>query len=182
MSEFTGLVDAYKGGGQSLDRLLTEVERLLAGQGRNSIASIAKELGNYSLPPHVVILIKEQLILGGGDTIVRAPTKDKAYFARSSDGNCRSRREGETLNERFELIKRVGSGGMSTVYKALDRLMLTQDDQDPYVAVKVLNRRFSADPGGCTYSSKRRPTAGTSSIGTSSRCMSCSEMALRSIS
>lgn len=148
MSKFTQLVDAYKGDVQSLDRLLIEVDRLLAGQDRDSITSIAKELGNFSLPPHVITSIKNQLILSDNDTTVRVPTDSASHSLPLPNGNYRSRREGETLNRRFELIKRVGSGGMSTVYKALDRLKLTLDDQDPYVAVKVLNRRFSMDPRG----------------------------------
>ncbi len=46
------------------------------------------------------------------------------------------------LNGRFQLIECVGAGGMSTVYKALDR----HDAPDRYIAVKVLNPRFQADP------------------------------------
>ena len=53
--------------------------------------------------------------------------------------------ECDTLNGRFELIKRVGTGGMGTVYKALDRSKLLLDGQQPYVAVKILNRQFRAD-------------------------------------
>ncbi|MGH8578585.1 MAG: protein kinase domain-containing protein [Gammaproteobacteria bacterium] len=50
--------------------------------------------------------------------------------------------EGDTLNGRYELIKCVGTGGVSTVYKALDRHKLLADDSNPYVAVKILNRKF----------------------------------------
>ncbi|MGH8580894.1 MAG: serine/threonine-protein kinase, partial [Gammaproteobacteria bacterium] len=51
---------------------------------------------------------------------------------------------GSLLNGRFQLIECVGVGGMSAVYKAVDRLVL--DEAEPYVAVKVLNPRFQADP------------------------------------
>lgn len=47
--------------------------------------------------------------------------------------------EGALLNGRFELIECVGAGGMSTVYKALDRRKLV------YLAVKILNPRFAPD-------------------------------------
>jgi serine/threonine protein kinase len=53
---------------------------------------------------------------------------------------------GDVLNDRFVLEERVGSGGMSTVYRALDRRKLEADDRDPYVAVKILNVEFRAHP------------------------------------
>jgi predicted Ser/Thr protein kinase len=53
---------------------------------------------------------------------------------------------GDVLNGRFVLEERVGSGGMSTVYKALDRRKLEADDRNPYVAVKVLNVEFRSHP------------------------------------
>jgi serine/threonine protein kinase len=53
---------------------------------------------------------------------------------------------GDVLNGRFVLEECIGSGGMSTVYKALDRRKLEADDRNPYVAVKVLNVEFRAHP------------------------------------
>jgi serine/threonine protein kinase len=53
---------------------------------------------------------------------------------------------GDVLNDRFVLEERLGEGGMSTVYKAVDRRKLEADDRYPYVAVKVLNMEFRAHP------------------------------------
>jgi serine/threonine protein kinase len=53
---------------------------------------------------------------------------------------------GAVLGDRYELIKCVGTGGSSAVYKALDRRRMTFDDVSPFVAVKVLKARFSAMP------------------------------------
>ncbi|MEN8129663.1 MAG: serine/threonine-protein kinase [Pseudomonadota bacterium] len=53
---------------------------------------------------------------------------------------------GDVLNQRFDLKECLGSGGMSTVYKALDRRKLEANDRHPYVAVKVLNQDFRAHP------------------------------------
>jgi serine/threonine protein kinase len=53
---------------------------------------------------------------------------------------------GDVLNNRFELKECVGSGGMSTVYKAIDRRRVEANDRNPYVAVKVLNLEFRTHP------------------------------------
>jgi len=46
---------------------------------------------------------------------------------------------GHTLGERYELLARVGGGGMALVYKARDLLL------NRYVAVKVLRQQFTHD-------------------------------------
>ena len=47
--------------------------------------------------------------------------------------------EGRILGNRYEIIEKVGNGGMATVYKATD-LVLKR-----YVAVKVLRGEFTTD-------------------------------------
>ncbi len=54
--------------------------------------------------------------------------------------------EGDTLKERFVLEARVGTGGMGTVYKALDLRKQEAEDRNPYIAVKILNEDFRAHP------------------------------------
>ena len=48
-------------------------------------------------------------------------------------------RKGMFIGDRYEIIDKVGSGGMSDVYKALDHKL------NRYVAVKVLKDEFSED-------------------------------------
>ena len=57
---------------------------------------------------------------------------------------------GDVLNNRFELQECVGSGGMSAVYKAVDRRKIEADDRHTHVAVKVLNQEFRAHPDSLT--------------------------------
>jgi TPR repeat protein/serine/threonine protein kinase len=45
---------------------------------------------------------------------------------------------GSVIAGRYELIARLGQGGMGEVFKALDRLAQDQEDPDPYVAIKIL--------------------------------------------
>jgi tRNA A-37 threonylcarbamoyl transferase component Bud32 len=47
---------------------------------------------------------------------------------------------GTTLNDRYRIESRIGSGGMATVYLAFDQTLERQ------VAVKILNREISRDP------------------------------------
>ncbi|MGE5249000.1 MAG: protein kinase domain-containing protein [Bacteroidota bacterium] len=50
-------------------------------------------------------------------------------------------KEGALLNNRYQLLERIGSGGMADVFRARD-LML-----DRYVGIKVLRKDYTANPG-----------------------------------
>jgi predicted Ser/Thr protein kinase len=76
----------------------------------------------------------------------KAPPRVGLYDANALPVSEEIKGVGDVINERFVLEKRVGSGGMSTVYKALDRRKLEADDRNPYVALKVLNVEFRSHP------------------------------------
>jgi eukaryotic-like serine/threonine-protein kinase len=46
---------------------------------------------------------------------------------------------GRVLKQRFRIVERLGQGGMSTVYKAVDELAGPSRARDPYVAVKIMH-------------------------------------------
>ena len=48
-------------------------------------------------------------------------------------------KEGVILGERYEIISRIGSGGMADVYRAKDHRL------NRYVAVKILKNEYSED-------------------------------------
>ena len=47
--------------------------------------------------------------------------------------------EGRLLGNRYELINKIGNGGMAKVYKAKDQVL------NRYVAVKILRDEFTTD-------------------------------------
>ncbi len=52
---------------------------------------------------------------------------------------------GSVLKDRFELLEVIGSGGMGTVYKALDRRDIELGNS-AFIAIKVLNSEYRSDP------------------------------------
>ncbi len=81
----------------------------------------------------------------GGDTVVNPEalrqviTPGAARDLSAFDSDAGTARVGRVLNGRFQLIERIGSGGMSSVFKAVDRRRVEAQSPDPYVAVKTLN-------------------------------------------
>ena len=50
-------------------------------------------------------------------------------------------KEGALLNNRYQLLERIGSGGMADVFRARDVML------DRYVGIKVLRKDYTANPG-----------------------------------
>ena len=59
--------------------------------------------------------------------------------ARDVGGNLREQVIGTLLNDRFRLEEKIGSGGMSTVYRAFDETL------ERWVAIKLMHREISSD-------------------------------------
>jgi serine/threonine protein kinase len=53
---------------------------------------------------------------------------------------------GSTLKNRFVLQQLLGIGGMGMVFKATDLRKIEASDKEPFVALKVLNQDFQANP------------------------------------
>jgi serine/threonine protein kinase len=54
--------------------------------------------------------------------------------------------EGDLLRGRFELISKLGEGGMGAVWKGKDLLKEEAKDRNPFVAIKLLQKNFKDHP------------------------------------
>lgn len=68
------------------------------------------------------------------------PVQSEEHELAPSSDSERKDRSGEVLGERYELVKRIGIGGMGTVYKAIHRTILRS------CAVKVLDGPYMRHP------------------------------------
>ena len=85
----------------------------------------------------------------GARTDASAPTPTPSRHARpagSVPGLDRDFEEGDLLRGRFELISKLGEGGMGAVWKGKDKLKEEARDRNPFVAIKLLQGDFKSHP------------------------------------
>ena len=81
-------------------------------------------------------------VLAGGQPGSTSTTRPPRG-ARAPDGEFR---EGSILRQRFELMSKLGEGGMGAVWKGKDMLKVEARDRNPFVAIKLLQGDFKEHP------------------------------------
>jgi len=81
----------------------------------------------------------------GGDATNAAMTATSGFLPPHADGSPELG-EGDRLRSRFELISKLGEGGMGAVWKGKDLLKEEAKDRNPFVAIKLLQKNFKEHP------------------------------------
>jgi hypothetical protein len=75
------------------------------------------------------------------------PAAERAPPPSAGTARRKSIAVGDLLLGRFHLVELIGEGGMSRVYKAIDRVPAHEYSSDSFIAVKVLTRPFNEQVG-----------------------------------
>jgi formylglycine-generating enzyme required for sulfatase activity/predicted Ser/Thr protein kinase len=168
MSGFVQALRAYRDAALSREKLLMEVERLLAERETDAIALLHllnEEHSRTPLPDNLHGAIVARILhWRDPQPLTGASAKPNPPHASSQDRTetvLIEREPGSTgadmsdmldpeaprtppitlgsvLQGRFKLLETIGHGGMSIVYKAIDLRKVEARSTDPYVAVKLL--------------------------------------------
>ena len=149
MADAGGALKAYIDGQLSRDALLAAVDQLVAAgnDDRQRVAALIRDpVWRTRLGPEVAAAIERRLAAAPGSVPASGPPvagDDMTEIISSDAGDFRV---GATVRGRFELVEELGEGGMSKVFKALDRVRAEAMDRQPYVAIKVLSQVLRQSP------------------------------------
>lgn len=149
MADAGSALKAYVDGQLSLEALLGWVDRLVAAgdDERENMAALIGDPGwRVQLGPDVAATIERRLVAGRGSAPAPMQPSDGDEMTEIVNPNGGEFRVGATVRGRFELVEELGEGGMSKVFKALDRVRAEAKDRQPYVAIKVLSQVVRQSP------------------------------------
>ena len=148
MSQFAHALQSFRSGHSTRDQLLDELDKELSARRttpRTLLAILNDENSADALPTEVRRAVAERItswtqddtqLLGSGQAGDGAKT---ILLGNSSTGSAAPAADvGAVLQGRFKLVERIGEGGMSRVYKAIDMRRVEAHSPNPFLAVKVL--------------------------------------------
>ena len=162
MSQFAQALQSFRSGNWTLDQLLTALEQELSARRtapRTLLAILDTEHSTDALPTEVRSAVAERitswqqddtLLLAStaGDSaspktiLLGTPSETSTLAPEGARPATQSVDVGVVLQGRFKLIERIGEGGMSRIYKAIDLRRVEARSPNPFLAVKVLTIPF----------------------------------------
>lgn len=148
MSQFAHALQSFRSGRSTRDQLLDELDKELSARRttpRTLLAILNDENSAAALPTEVRRAVAERItswtqddtqLLSAGQAGDGPKT---ILLGNTSTGNAAPAADvGAVLQGRFKLVERIGEGGMSRVYKAIDMRRVEAHSPNPFLAVKVL--------------------------------------------
>jgi serine/threonine protein kinase len=102
------------------------------------VQKLIDNIVSEELPTATIVLTEEDSDPFGSTTVIPTVTLSPALADQQLQ-------VGSVLRDRFMLAEEIPGGNMGTVYKALDRRLAEADEEEHWVAVKVLSPRLSYD-------------------------------------
>ncbi len=131
-------MEAYLTGKMREQELLSEVDRVIAEGSDNDRTVLLQDWRTKSGRIKIAAL-RRQLDEKISHLAWSANPSDPRESSSAQDGRKTYVRVGDLLANRFVIEAQLGSGGMGTVFKALDLRRQEARDRNPYVAVKTLS-------------------------------------------
>lgn len=158
MSQFVQALQSFRSGNWTLDQLLAVVEQELSARRtapRTLLAILDTEHSSAALPTAVRSAVADRIaswqqddtqLLGqvgaaeaeSPKTILLGERRETAALAPEAGRRATGDGVGVVLQGRFKLVERIGEGGMSRIYKAIDLRRVEARSPNPFLAVKVL--------------------------------------------
>jgi serine/threonine protein kinase/formylglycine-generating enzyme required for sulfatase activity len=158
MSQLQSLLDAFRRGEVRFEELAAAVDARLeeAPRSGDAVAALLDVARDHGLPPeaHQALLARLDRPAGGTGGEYQAASEAEARAALTATGGFPAPPgdgspelgEGDRLRDRFELISKLGEGGMGAVWKGKDLLKEEAKDRNPFVAIKLLQKNFKEHP------------------------------------
>lgn len=153
MSQFAHALQSFRSGRSTRGQLLDELEQELSARRtapRTLLAILDDEHSAAALPTDVRTAVADRIASWSKDDtqLLRARGSDNPNTIllggkpRDHGAAGPAVDVGTVLQGRFKLVERIGEGGMSRVYKAVDMRRVEAHSPNPFLAVKVLTIPF----------------------------------------